>query len=66
MGQQEILLSRWVFCSGLIPMVVRQLFWMYYICNWNDRSSVVICNLAINRKVGFSFRLQENNSLLKQ
>lgn len=59
--QRGILCCLGVFSAqDLFPCAVRQLFWMYYICNWHDRSSIVIRHLDINRKVGLSFRLQED------
>lgn len=39
---------------------------MYYICNQNGRSSLVIYNLAISVKLGFNLRLQKDDSLLKK
>lgn len=48
------------------PCFVRQLFWVYYVCNGNGRSSSVIYNVAITIKLGSNFRLQEDYSLLKE
>lgn len=39
---------------------------MHYIRNRNGRSSLVIYNLAINIKLGFSFRLQKDDTSLKK